>query len=155
MAKLGRHKKEILETVDRIEWEKFQSKLKKNVELIGESNLTDKERAFISEFVVSEGDDLYAKTVKALKFKHYILHKDLTQEECTYFVDVDEKGTKPTREHRLTKMSICKIEDKACKKLRAALGSKFNIFSLGDIMEIGKYRTACEPVDLSTKGREP
>ena len=34
-------------------------------------------------------------------------------------------------------MSICKIEDKACKKLRAALGSKFNIFSLGDIMEIG------------------
>lgn len=155
MAKLGRHKKEILETVDRIEWEKFQSTLKKNIEWIGESNLTDKERAFISEFVVSEDDDLYAKTVKALKFKHHILHKDLTQEECTYFVDVDEKGTKPTRERRLTKMSICKIEDKACKKLRAALGSKFNIFSLGDVMEIGKYRTACEPVDLSMKGREP
>lgn len=154
MAKLGRHKKEILETVDRIEWEKFQSTLKKNIEWIGESNLTDKERAFISEFVVSEDDDLYAKTVKALKFKHHILHKDLTQEECTYFVDVDEKGTKPTRERRLTKMSICKIEDKACKKLRAALGSKFNIFSLGDVMEIGKYRTACEPVDLSMKGRE-
>lgn len=155
MAKLGRHKKEILETVDRIEWEKFQNTLKKNIEWIGESNLTDKERAFISEFVVSESDDLYAKTVKALKFKHHILHKDLTQEECTYFVDVDEKGTKPTRERRLTKMSICKIEDKACKKLRAALGSKFNIFSLGDVMEIGKYRTACEPVDLSMKGREP
>ena len=65
MAKLGRHKKEILETIDRIDWEKFQSKLKKNVELIGENNLTDKERAFIGEFVVSEGDDLYAKTVKA------------------------------------------------------------------------------------------
>lgn len=155
MAKLGRHKKEILETVDRIEWEKFQSTLKKNIEWIGESNLTDKERAFIGEFVVNEGDDLYAKTVKALKFKHYILHKDLTQEECTYFVDVDEKGTKPTRERRLTKMSICKIEDKALKKLRAALGSKFNIFSLGDVMEIGKYRTACEPVDLSMKGRVP
>jgi len=154
MAKLGRHKKEILETVDLNEWKKFQSTLKKNVEFIGEQNLSIKEKAFIDEYLLKDSDDLYAQTVKALKFKHYILHKDLTQEECTYFVDVDEKGTKPSRERRLTKMSICKIEDRACRKLREAFGKKYSIFSLGDVMNVGKYRSACEPVDLSMKGRE-
>lgn len=154
MAKLGRHKKEILETVDLVEWKKFQDTMRKNIGYLGEENLGEKEKKFISEFYVRDSDDIWDKTVKALKFKSRILHKCLTQEECTYFVDVDDKGTKPSRERRLTKMSICKIEDKACKKLREALGSRFNIFSLGDVIDLGKHRTTCEPIDLTMKGRE-
>lgn len=154
MAKKGRHKKEILEAEDLADWKKFLHTISKNADIIGRENLTPSERKFIDEFLVKEDDDIYAKTVKALKFKKHILKKCLTQDECTFFVDVDDNGTKPSRSKKLTKMSICKIEQKACQKLRAALGSKYSIFSLGDVLDLGKHHQACEPVDLSQRGRE-
>ena len=153
--KKGRHKKEILETIDLEDWKKFQSTLKKNLEYLGgEKNLSPSEKKFLDEYLVRDGDDDYEKTLKALRFKRYILKKCLTQDECTYFIDVDSKGTKPSRERRLSKMSVCKIEAKALAKLREALGSKFNIFSLGDVLDHGRSHVPGEPVDFSQKGRE-
>ena len=147
MAKLGRHKKEILESIDLEQWHAFQKMLAEHAEEC-KKVITPAGISFTDEFLVTEQDDLYAKTVKALKFKHFILHKDLTQDECTYFVDVDKFGTKPSRTKRLTKMSICKIEQAACQKLRKARGKKFNIFELGDVCDTGKHRRAVEELTL-------
>lgn len=147
MAKLGRHKKEILETVDLQSWTVFQKILAEHADECRKV-ITPAGISFTDEFLVTEDDDLYAKTIKALKFKHYVLHKDLTHDECTYFIDVDKHGTKPSRSKRLTKMSICKIEQKACQKLRNAFGKKFNIFELSDVYDVAKHRSAVEEMVL-------
>lgn len=60
----------------------------------------------------------------------------LTHDECSYLVDVDDKGTKPSASRRLTKMVICKIEERALKKIRKALGEKFNIRNLADALNL-------------------
>lgn len=149
MAKLGRHKKEILESVDLQSWHKFQ----KSLALIAEpckKIMTPSGMNFTEEFLVNENDDLRTKTIKALKFKHYVLHKDLTQDECTYFVDVDDNGTKPTAAKHLTKMTVCKIEKRACEKLRKALGKKFNIFELSDVYDVAKHRQVVEEIALDS-----
>lgn len=149
MAKLGRHKKEILESADLAEWHKFQKILAEHADKCRKV-ITPAGISFTEEFLVTDEDDLFSKTVKALKFKHYVLHKDLTHDECTYFIDVDKNGTKPSRSRRLTKMSICKIEQKACQKLRKALGKKFNIFELSDVYDVAKHRTAVEELTLDS-----
>ena len=99
---------------------------------------------------MKEDDDLWTKTIKALKFKRNFLHKCLTQDECTYFVDFDVKGTKPTRDKHLTKMTICKIEKNACMKLRKALGKHFNIFELSDVCDTARHRSAVEEMTFDT-----
>ena len=149
MAKLGRHKKEILEAIDLQAWHKFQRALT----LIAEpcrKVITPSGMSFTDEFLVNENDDLYSKTIKALKFKHYVLHKDLTQDECAYFIDIDSKGTKPSRVKRLTKASIGKIERRACEKLRKALGKRFNIFELSDVYDVARHRHSVEEMTFDT-----
>lgn len=153
MAKLGRHKKEILEAIDLQAWHKFQ----KALALIAEpcrKIITPSGMNFTDEFLVNENDDLYSKTFKALKFKHYVLHKDLTQDECSYFIDLDNKGTKPSRTKRLTKASIGKIERRACEKLRNALGKRFNIFELSDVYDVAKHRRPVEEMTFDAGPNE-
>lgn len=141
MAKRGRKKKEILEHGDLDDFNKFQDTIKENVDIIGYENLTDKERNFYNDYVIKDSDSDFAKTVKMYKFKHFILHKPLTQEECTYFVDIDEKGTKASESKRLSKMRICTLEMSALAKLKKAIGSKFNIFKMSDLMISGEDRS--------------
>lgn len=147
MAKLGRHKKEILETVDLESWRKFQKALatvaKQCCNVITPSGMS-----FTDEFLVNDSDDIWTKTVKALKFKHYVLGKDLTQEECTYFIGTDDSDTAPSSDKHLTKMTICKIEKRACEKLRAVLRKRYNISELGDVCDVAKHRQSVEELTL-------
>lgn len=75
----------------------------------------------------------------------------LTQDECVFVVDVDDKGTKPTPENHLTKMSIHNIEKRALAKIRTALGEKFNIHSLSDAFNTTGFRLPAKAIDLKKK----
>lgn len=75
----------------------------------------------------------------------------LTQDECVFVVDVDDKGTKPTAENHLTKMSIHNIEKRALAKFRTALGEKFNLHSLGDVADLTVSRRSAKIIDLGKK----
>ena len=136
----GRKKKQVLEHSDLQDYLSFQEMVKKNAEAIGRENLTPKESKFIDEFIVNDSDSEFSRAVKMYKFKHYILRKPLTQEECTYFVDIDEKGTKASEKKRLSKMRVCTLEMSALKKLKRTFGNKFNIYGLKDVVVSGECR---------------
>lgn len=138
--KLGRKKKEILEHNDLDDFYKFQDLIKGNAKKIGQDNLSQKEKEFLDEFVVNDTDSVFIKTQKMYKFKHYILKKTLTQDECTYLVNVNDKGLKPSEKKKLCKMRICTLEAGALMKLKKALGDKFNITSLKEFMFTGDDR---------------
>lgn len=140
MAKLGRKKKEILEHDDLDDFNRFQDLIKSNAEKIGTGNLSQKEKDFLKEFVINDDDSLFVKSQKMYKFKHYILKKPLTQDESTFLVDVDEKGTKPSESKKLSKMRICTLESGILVKLKKALGDKFNIRSLQEFTLSGEDR---------------
>lgn len=140
MAKLGRKKKEILEHNDLDDFNAFQHTIKANAAKIGPDALTPKEKAFLEEFVVKDTDSLFIKTQKMYKFKHYILRKPLTQDECTWLVDVNDKGLKASEAKKLSKMRICTLEQSALAKLKKAMGDKFNIFSLREFTMSGEDR---------------
>ena len=61
----------------------------------------------------------------------------LTQDECSYLIDVDDHGTKPTEKRHLTKMAVCNIEKKALEKLKFVLAKKFNIRDITDVFKSG------------------
>lgn len=75
--------------------------------------------------------DDFKEQQEALLAKH-ARQECLTHEEITYLVAKD--GSRPScREQMMSKMSICKTEAKAMKKLRAAFKAKYPKLTLAEI----------------------
>ena len=157
-VKRGRKKKEILEEDELHSFEHFQRFLQQRVSALT-GKLTENESKICKDFLIGKNEDDFTVSQKMLRFKRYILKKPLTQEDCTYFIDLDDKGTKPSKKRKLTKMSICKIEQRCMPKLFIALKKSFgkNLTSneLKDAMlSMLSHRENAKIIDWKAKSKE-